>query len=77
MKISNIQSARASARLFVTAALVTSIAFAPGLILAADKDAHEDPAEQRIKQLYAKLMGYAGFLEKVWPVIPGPSSLFP
>lgn len=56
MTVHNIHSPQASAQLFVTAGPVTSLAFAPGLIRAADKDAHEDRTEQRTRQLHAKRM---------------------
>ena len=45
----------AGARLIAAAAMVTTLALAPGLALAADKDAHEDRAEQRIKSMHASL----------------------
>lgn len=55
MKLSGNQFTYASARLIAAAALVTTLAFAPGFALAADKDAHEDRAELRIKDMHAKL----------------------
>jgi hypothetical protein len=44
-----------SARLIAAATLLATLAFAPGVVLAADKDAHEDRAELRIKDMHAKL----------------------
>ena len=55
MKLSGNQFTYASARLMAAAALVTTLAFAPGVVFAADKDAHEDRAELRIKDMHAKL----------------------
>lgn len=55
MKLTGNQFTHASARLVAAAALVASLAFAPGVVLAADKDAHEDRAELRIKDMHAKL----------------------
>jgi protein CpxP len=56
MEHSGNQSTYASARLFFSAALIAILAFAPGVVLAADKNAHEDRAELRIKDMHAKLM---------------------
>ena len=55
MKPSSKQFTFAGARLIAAVALVTTFAFAPGVVLAADKDAHEDRAELRIKDMHAKL----------------------
>jgi hypothetical protein len=55
MKLSGNQFNYAGARLIVAAALVATLAFAPGAVLAADKDAHVDRAELRIKDMHAKL----------------------
>ena len=55
MKLSGNQFTYASARLMAAAALVTTLAFAPGVVFAADKVAHEDRAELRIKDMHAKL----------------------
>lgn len=55
MKLTGNQFTYASARLIAAAALVTTLAFAPGVVLAADKDAHEDRVELRIKNMHAKL----------------------
>ena len=56
MKLTGNQFTYASARLIAAAALVTTLAFAPGIVLAADKDAHEDRVELRIKNMHTKLM---------------------
>ena len=56
MKLTGNQFTYASARLVAAAALVTTLAFAPGVVLAADKDAHEDRVELRIKNMHTKLM---------------------
>jgi len=45
----------ASARLVAAATLAAALIFAPGLVLATDKDAHEDRAELRVKDMHAKL----------------------
>ncbi|HXA47180.1 MAG TPA: Spy/CpxP family protein refolding chaperone [Burkholderiaceae bacterium] len=45
----------ASARLFATVTLAATIAFAPVMVFAADKDAHEDRVELRIKDMHSKL----------------------
>ncbi len=55
MNPSGIQFTRASARLVSATALVVSLTFAPGIALAADKDAHQERAELRIKDMHAKL----------------------
>jgi len=55
MKFSGNRFINAGARLMGAAALVVTFAFAPGVVLAADKDAHEDRADVRIKQMRAKL----------------------
>ena len=55
MKLSGNQFTYANARLMAAAALVTTLAFAPGVVFAADKVAHEDRAELRIKDMHAKL----------------------
>jgi hypothetical protein len=55
MKLNGIQFTSASARLAAAVALVTTLAFTPGLAFAADKGAHMDRAEMRIKDLHAKL----------------------
>jgi len=56
MKPSALQITQASTRLFAAAALAASLILAPGVALAADKLAHADRAEQRIKQMHEKLM---------------------
>jgi hypothetical protein len=43
------------ARLITSIALVATLAFAPGIVFATDKDAHEDRAELRIKDMHTKL----------------------
>lgn len=55
MKPSSKQFTLAGARLIATVALAATLAFGPGVVLAADKDAHEDRAELRIKDMHAKL----------------------
>src|SRR5665647_1020688 len=55
MKLSGNQYTYASARLITAAVLAATLAFAPGVALATDKDAHEDRVELRIKDMHAKL----------------------
>jgi len=55
MKLSDNQFTYVSARLIAAATLVTTLAFAPVVVFAAEKDAHEDRAEMRIKDMHAKL----------------------
>ena len=55
MKPGNNNFSYASARLIAAAALVATLAFVPGVSFAVDKDAHEDRAEMRIKDMHAKL----------------------
>jgi hypothetical protein len=55
MKQSSNQFTDISSRLFMAAALVTTLAFAPVVVFAADKDAHADRSEKRIKDMHAKL----------------------
>lgn len=55
MKLSGNQFTSASTRLIAAAALIVTMAFAPGVVLAANVDAHEDRAELRIKDMHAKL----------------------
>lgn len=55
MKLSANQFTYSSARLIAAATLLATLAFAPGVVLAADKDAHEDRTELRIKDMHAKL----------------------
>jgi protein CpxP len=45
----------AGTRLFVAATLAATMVFAPVLVFAADKDAHEDRVELRIKDMHSKL----------------------
>ena len=54
MKPSSNQFPRASVHLLV-AAMVAALTFAPAVVFAADKDAHQDRAELRIKDLHTKL----------------------
>jgi periplasmic protein CpxP/Spy len=55
MKTSGTQFTDAGARLIAAAALVASLTFAPGAVFAADKDAHVDRTELRIKDMQTKL----------------------
>jgi hypothetical protein len=55
MKQNNNHFTGATARLITAAALITTLVFAPGVVLAIDKDAHEDRTELRIKDLHTKL----------------------
>src|SRR5450830_2192628 len=55
MKQNSNQFTNVSARLIAAATLLTTLAFAPVVVFAADKDAHEDHAEMRIKDMHAKL----------------------
>lgn len=55
MKFSGNQFINAGTRFIGAAALVVTLAIAPGVVLAADKDAHEDRADVRINQMHAKL----------------------
>lgn len=56
MKKDSFQFTQASTRFFAAAALAASLAFAPGMALAAEKVAHADRAEQRSKQMHERLM---------------------
>ena len=55
MKLRNHPFIYAGTRLITSAALAATLIFAPGIASAADKDAHEDRTELRIKDLHAKL----------------------
>lgn len=55
MKLSGNQFSYAGARLLAAATLVATMAFAPGVVLAADKDVHEDRTELRVKDMHDKL----------------------
>lgn len=55
MKLSGNQFTYASARVLAAAAMLITLAFAPGAVIAADKDVHEDRAELRIKDMHTKL----------------------
>lgn len=56
MKLIGPQFNYAGVHLIVAAALVATLAFAPGAVFAADKDAHVDRAEMRIKDMHTQLM---------------------
>jgi cell pole-organizing protein PopZ len=43
------------ARLIAAATLLATLAFTPGVVFAADKDAHQDRTELRIKDMHTKL----------------------
>ncbi|MDB5991879.1 MAG: hypothetical protein JWQ10_3282 [Herbaspirillum sp.] len=55
MKLSGNQFTYTGARLIAAATLLATLAFAPGVVFAADKDAHEDRTELRIKDMHTKL----------------------
>ncbi len=55
MKSRSNQFTHAHSRLVAAVALVVTLALAPGVGFAADKDAHEDRAELRIKDMHTKL----------------------
>lgn len=55
MTFSGNQFNHASVHLLAAAALASTLAFAPGMVLAADHDAHQDRTELRIKDMHAKL----------------------
>ena len=55
MKLSNNQFIYSSSRIINSMMLVAAFAFIPGISFAFDKDAHEDQAELRIKDLHSKL----------------------
>ncbi len=55
MKLSGNQSPFTSARLIAAAVLASTLAFAPVVVFAADKDARTDRAEMRVKEMHAKL----------------------
>lgn len=55
MKLNGNQFTYASARLIAAASLVATLAFAPGVVLAADKDVHQDRTELRIKNMHTRL----------------------
>ena len=64
MKLSGNQFTYASTSLITAAVLVAALVFAPGVVFATDKDAHEDRAELRIKDIHAKLKITAAQEEK-------------
>jgi periplasmic protein CpxP/Spy len=55
MKLNANQFIFTSMRLVTAAAVVATLALGPGVALSADKDAHEDRAEMRIKDMHGKL----------------------
>jgi hypothetical protein len=55
MKQNNNHFTGATTRLITVAVLFTTLVFVPGVVLAIDKDAHEERTELRIKDLRAKL----------------------
>ena len=55
MKLSGNKLTYTSLRFITAATLVATLFFAPELVLATDKDAHEDRVELRIQDMYAKL----------------------
>jgi len=55
MKLSGKRFDCSSARLIAAAALVATLAIEPGVLFAADRDAHEDRTELRIKDMHTKL----------------------
>lgn len=55
MKLSGNQFTFTSARLVMAAMLVSTLVFASGMALAAEKDSHADRAELRVKDMHSKL----------------------
>lgn len=55
MTLSGKQFNLASVRFMTAISLASALAFASPLVLAADRDAHQDRTEQRIKEMHAKL----------------------
>ena len=55
MKLNGNKLIYASLRFITAATLVATLVFASGVVLAIDKDAHEDRTELRIKEMHAKL----------------------
>ena len=55
MKLKGNKLTYVSLRFITAATLVATLVFAPGVVLAIDKDAHEDRTELRIKEMHAKL----------------------
>lgn len=68
MKPSSNQSIYAGSRFVTAAALVLTLVFAPGAVLAKDRVAHEDRAEYRIKELHTKLK-ITSAQEELWTKI--------
>jgi len=55
MKLNSNQFIYSSARLIAAATMAATLAFAPAVVFAADKNAHEDRVELHIKDLHGKL----------------------
>jgi len=55
MKLDSNQCIYASMRFTAAIAMAATLVFGPGMAFAAGKDAHEDRAEMRIKDIHAKL----------------------
>ena len=55
MKLNGNKLTYASLRFITAATLVATLLFAPEVVFATDKDAHEDRTELRIKEMHAKL----------------------
>ncbi len=55
MTLSGKQFNHASVRLLAVASLASALACAPGVVLAADHDTHQDRTELRIKSMHTKL----------------------
>ncbi|MFA5172131.1 MAG: Spy/CpxP family protein refolding chaperone [Sulfuriferula sp.] len=55
MTLSGKQFNHASVRLLAAASLASALACAPGIVLAADHDMHQDRTELRIKTMHTKL----------------------
>ena len=69
MKLGGRQITNSNRRLLATA-LVATLVFAPGMVLAVDKDAHEDRAELRVKDLHTKLK-ITSAQEEQWAKVSG------
>ena len=70
MKLSGNQFTYAGTRLIAAVAVAATLAFAPAVVLAADKDAHQDRSELRIKDMHAKLKITAA-QEAQWAKVAG------
>ena len=55
MKLNGNKLTYASLQFITAATLVATLLFAPEVVFATDKDAHEDRTELRIKEMHAKL----------------------